>query len=271
VLTSLLITLREGLEAALIVGIVLGCLDRLGAGDRHRAVWLGVGLAVVASGIVGVGLSATVGGLEGASEQLFEGFAMLTAAAVLTWMIFWMRRHAATIRSELEAGVSRAVGAGSGVGLGVLAFVAVFREGVETALFLYAASRSASAGAVWAGSLVGLGVAVLLGVLLYRGLRVLSLRAVFQVTGAMLVVFAAGVLAHGLHELQEAGIVPVLVDAVWDTGMLLDDHGPVGSFARSLLGYDHDPSLVQVVAWLGYLLAALGFFFRPTHSPAGPS
>lgn len=264
---SLLITLREGLEAALIVGIVLAYLRKCGQAESRKSVWIGVVLAILGSLIVGGIIAATTGHLEGRAEEIFEGVAMLIAAAVLTWMVFWMRKRAKTIRRDLEFEVNQALQLDSSLALSLLAFVAVMREGVETALFLFAASRTASPIATLTGSILGLAIAIALGALLYRGLRVLNLRMIFNVTGLLLILFASGVLAHGLHELQEAHIVPVLVEEIWNTNTLLDDKSTVGRFTASLLGYNGNPSLVEAASYFVYLFGALSLYFRSKPRP----
>jgi high-affinity iron transporter len=204
-----LITLREGFEASLIVGIVLACLARSGRRDAFAAVWLGVLAAVAVSVAVGVGLAVVGGELEGGAEVLFEGATMLAAASLLTWMIFWMRGQARTLRRDLEARVGSALSRGSTLALAAAVFVAVVREGVETALFLLGASESAERGvATVVGGLAGLAVAVALAFALFHGSRALDLGRFFTVTSALLLLVAAYLLASGLHELAEGGLLP---------------------------------------------------------------
>src|SRR5918992_117819 len=203
-----LVTTREGLEASLIVGIVLAYLAKTENRSYFRVIWAGTAAAVALSIMTGAALFFTVGALEGRSEQIFEGVAMLSAVAVLTWMIFWMRKQAVNIKRELEAKLEGAIAAGSAVGLASVVFFAVLREGWETALFLFAISETSSPLATTVGAIVGLVVAISLGVALYMGSRKLNLRQFFTVTGLLLIVFAAGLLAHGIHEFQEAGVVP---------------------------------------------------------------
>ena len=161
--SGLLTGLREGVEAALIVGIIAGYLVKIGRGDRLFVIWTGVGLAVLASALIGAGIFATFGALEGAAEKAFEATAMLVASAVVTWMLFWMRRQAASLSGELREGIDRALVSAPLLGLGGLAFTAVIREGIETSLFLIgqaAAVASNGAGAwVFFGAIVGLAIA----------------------------------------------------------------------------------------------------------------
>jgi high-affinity iron transporter len=251
---SLLIALREGLEAALIVGIVLGILRKLGHTGRSRSVWAGVLVAVAVSFVIGLALNALGVALEGRGEAIFEGVAMLLAAGVLTWMIFWMQRQGRRVQTELESDVRQAVAAGSAWALFGLAFVAVVREGIETALFLTAAAFSATPAQTLIGGALGLAVAVALGWLMFAAGRRLNVRAFFGVTGVLLILFAAGLLAQGVHELEEAALLPPLVEHVWDVNPLLDEGGAVGTFLRALFGYNGDPSLLEVMAYSGYLV-----------------
>jgi high-affinity iron transporter len=260
---SMLITLREGLEAALIVGIVLAYLARTGNKERSGAVWAGTLGAVVLSLLVGGLIFLTAGEFEGRAEQVFEGTAMVTATGVLTYMIFWMRRQAINIRAHLVAQVNTALQSGSALALGVLAFVTVGREGIETALFMFAATKAASPLAATAGGLLGLAAAVVLGLLLYRGTYRMNLRAFFNVTSVLLLLFAAGLLAHGVHEFHEAGLIPPVIEHLWDTNPILPENSTAGSFLRALFGYNGNPSLVEVLAWAGYLGLVGWAYFRP--------
>lgn len=257
---SALITLREGLEAALIVGIVLGVLRKLDRMDRSRPVWAGVLVAVVVSIIAGLALNALGVALEGRGEEIFEGLAMLLAATVLTWMIFWMARQGRRIQAELELDVRRAVTVGSAWALFSLAFVAVVREGIETVLFLTAAALrqaqdtafSATAAQTLVGGALGLIVAVALGWLMLAAGKRLDVGAFFRVTGALLILFAAGLVAHGAHELQEAALLPTFIEHVWDVNHILDEDSAVGTFLKALFGYNGNPSLLEIIAYSAY-------------------
>jgi len=200
--------LREGFEASLVVGIVLAFLDRTGRRDAFRPVWIGALAAAVLSAGVAALLFAVGAELQGRSEAIFEGAAMLLAAALLTWMIFWMRRQARTVRRELEAQVEHALATGSALALALVAFVGVLREGVETALFLYGTVSGTNALVSTTSAAVGLVAAVALGYVFYRGASRLDLRRFFTVTSSLLLLFAGWLLARGLHELSEAGVLP---------------------------------------------------------------
>ncbi len=258
-----LVMTREGLEASLIVGIVLGYLKKAEQRDYFRVVWAGIAAAVALSIALGAGLFFTVGELSGRSEQIFEGATMLSAVAVLTWMIYWMRKQAMNIKRELESKLAGAIAAGSGIGLAAVAFVAVLREGWESALFLFAISESSSPLATGVGSVIGLAVSISLGVALYLGSRRLNLRQFFTITGTLLIVFAAGLLAHATHEFQEAGLFPQTIEHLWNTNGVLSETSHAGKFLSALFGYNGDPSLLEVVVWFGFLVPALSFFLRP--------
>jgi high-affinity iron transporter len=257
-----LLAFREGLEAALIIGIVLGVLGRMERKDQNWIVWLGAGLAGLVSLIIGGGLHALGVAFEGRAEEIFEGIAMLLAAAVLTWMIFWMARQGRGIQSELEQDVRRAAIRGGAWALFALAFVAVFREGIELALFLTAAAFTASTGAILIGGLLGLVLAVIAGWLLFATTRRLDIRAFFRVTSVLLILFAAGLVAHGVHELNEAGWIPSIVEHVWDINPLLDEGSELGQLLKALVGYNGNPSLTEVIAYAGYWLAILLALWR---------
>lgn len=202
------VVLREGFEASLVVGVVLAFLDRTGRRDGFGVVWAGVAAALALSLAVGVALFAVGTELEGRSEAIFEGVVMLVAAGLLTWMIFWMRSRARTIRREIEGRTQAALDAGSAVGLALVVFIGVAREGVETALFLFSAVEGSSPVVSLVASLLGGAAAVGLGYLFYRGSHRLNLRTFFTVTSVLLLLFAGYLLASGLHELAEAGVFP---------------------------------------------------------------
>jgi high-affinity iron transporter len=258
-----LVTTREGLEASLIVGIVLGYLAKTENRSYFRLIWFGTAAAVALSIATGAALFFTVGELEGRAEQIFEGIAMLSAVTVLTWMIFWMRKQAVNIKRELEARLAHAIAAGSAVGLASVVFFAVLREGWETALFLFAISESSTPLATGVGAVIGLVLSISLGVVLYMGSRRLNLRQFFTATGILLIVFAAGLLAHATHEFQEAAILPQTIEHVWNTNALVSENSHTGEFLKALFGYNGDPSLLEVGIWAVYLAAALVFFLRP--------
>lgn len=202
------VVLREGFEASLVVGIVLAFLDRTGRRDGFAAVWAGVAAALALSLLVAIALFTVGAELEGTSEMLFEGIVMLFAAGLLTWMIFWMRNRARTLRGEIEGRTQAALEAGSTIGLALVVFVGVAREGVETALFLFSSVEGSSPVISFVGACIGGAAAIGLGYLFYRGSHRLNLRTFFAATSVLLLVFAGYLLAFGLHELAEAGVIP---------------------------------------------------------------
>jgi len=230
-------------------------LRKLDRADRSRSVWAGVLAAVAVSVVAGLALNALGVAFEGRGEEIFEGVAMLLAAGVLTWMIFWMQRQGRQIQAELEFDVRQATAAGSAWALFSLAFVAVVREGIETVLFLTAAAFSATPAQTVVGGALGLIVAVVLGWLMFAVGRRLDVRAFFRVTSVLLIFFAAGLVAHGVHELQEAALLPTFVEHVWDVNHILDERGALGTFLNALFGYNGNPSLIEVFSYLGYLFA----------------
>ena len=254
-LAAALITFREGLEAALIVGIVLGYLKKAGHIDRQRSVWWGVVVAVAASLTAALGLQALGARFEGRAEAIFEGVTMLLAAAVLTWMVFWMQTQGRRIKGQLEQEVRQAIATEQSWALFSLAFLAVVREGIETALFLSAAVFASSPVQTLVGGLVGLAAAVVVGWLLFAASARLDVRRFFQVTGVLLIVFAAGLVAHSVHEFQEAGLLPVFIEHVWDLNPILNEDGTIGSILKSLFGYNGNPSLIEVLSYIGYYVA----------------
>jgi high-affinity iron transporter len=252
-LSALVIALREGIEMSLITGIVLAYLTQVGARRAHRWVWLGVGAALAVSlGFLAV-LNLLNAEFTGSTEKIFEGATMLLAASFLTWMIFWMLRQARYLKSELQQAVQEALAAGGAAwGIGLLVFFAVVREGVETALLLFAAPGQGKL----LGSVIGVTAAVSIGVLIYAFGRRIDLRTFFKLTGVLLVFFAAGLVTHGVHEFVEAGVInggPVL----FDLSATLPDKEGVGAMLRSLLGYSADPTLIEGIAYAAYLVLAL--------------
>jgi len=257
-----LLTFREGLEAALIVGIIGAYLVKVGRTDLSRFVYAGSVLAVVTSVAIGVGVYLWAGTLDEGSWEpaAFEGVAALTAVAVLTYMIFWMAKNSRKLKGELEQKIDLTLSRGQLLGIALVSFVAVFREGVETVLFLSPyAVVDVTATAV--GILVAIALVLVLAYLMFRGAYRLDLRKFFTYTSLLLIVFAAGLVAVGVHELNEVhemtGVgIPAVIDPVWDINPILDEKGVAGSLLASLLGYNGNPSLTEVAAYLAYWAVA---------------
>ncbi|HZJ02828.1 MAG TPA: iron uptake transporter permease EfeU [Thermoleophilia bacterium] len=269
-ISSFIITLREGMEAALIVGLVLAAVHKAGAVSLVRSVWYGTGAAVGVSLVAGVAFALAVGSLPEEVGEAVEGVASVAAVVVLTYMIFWMRRQARHLARDIDDRVRAAAGLGSGWALGTLAFAAVVREGLETALFLYSSVTATEAVAGSLGAALGLIAAVLLGYAVYRGSIRLDLAKFFTATGILLIVLAAGMLAYGLHELQEVGVVPVTVEHLWDMNAILDDGAGAGAFLKGLVGYNGNPSLLEAIAYWLYLGIVGVLFLRPAASTIRP-
>jgi high-affinity iron transporter len=210
-ITSLVLSLREGLEAALIIGIVLGALRRTGRSDLNRFLWLGVISAGLLSLLCAVILRAVDQELVGTAEQIYEGCTFLLAAVVLTWMILWMQKQSGNIKAELENKVGQATKLAGGGGIFLLAFIAVLREGIELAIYLTASTLTSSNFQTLIGTSIGLLIAGSLGYLLYATTVRLNLARFFQVTSVILILFAAGLVAHSIAEFNEAGLIPTVI------------------------------------------------------------
>ena len=254
---SFLLTLREGLEAALIIGIVIGTLKKVGQEDLRGVVWGGAISAVVLSILAAVFIQVLGASFEGQAEEVFEGFTMLLAAGVLTWMIFWMNRYAHTLKAKLEGEVRQATLGGGKGGLFALAFLAVMREGIELALFLSAASFATDARQTLLGALLGFGAVILIAWVLFASLLQLNLQRFFQVTSFLLILFAAGLVAHGVHEFNEAHWIPAIIEHVWDLNPVLDEKSLVGEILKALFGYNGNPSLTEILAYGAYFVAIM--------------
>jgi high-affinity iron transporter len=254
-LPSLLLSLREGLEAALIIGIVLGALRKMNRNDLKSYMWAGALVALLISAVTAFILYDLGALLEGPAEEIFEGATMLLAASILTWMIFWMQRQARFIKSELEAGVRRATLRGGKQAVFSIAFLAVVREGIELALFLTAATFTSNTQESVTGALAGLVAAGVLGWLVFATTVRLDLRRFFLFTGAALILFAAGLVAQSVHAFNEAGWIPALIDPLWNINPILPESSTGGQLLKSLFGYNGNPSLTEMIAYLGYFAA----------------
>ncbi|CAI9392494.1 iron uptake transporter permease EfeU [Microbacterium sp. T2.11-28] len=303
-LATFLIGLREGLEAALVVGILVAYLTRIGRRDVLPRLWAGVALAIALA--LGIGAVLTFGSyaLTFEAQELIGGLLSLLAVGMVTWMIFWMQRTARTMKATLEGGIDRALATSGLWGIVVIGFVSVAREGIETTLLLWSMVQSfGDAPTALLGAVLGLAAAVLLGWLLARGMVRLDLRRFFAWTGAFLVVVAAGVLAYAIHDLQEAGVLPGPFSAsapldpvtgavavgpagfpfgwAFDLSATIAPGGWAAAVLQATVGFMPQMTWLQVIAWAVYI-AAVGSFFvrglrpRPTpvadaSAPATPS
>ncbi len=258
---AFLIFLREGIEASMIVSILLAYLDRLGERDRFADVLWGVAAALILSLGLGVAAYVTVHNYAGSYFQtVFETATFLLAAAIMTYMTFWMRRHARGMSKELRERTRSALSGGERKGLFLLAFQAVGREGVETVVFTLAFAFSTGATAVLSGAAFGLVVALALSVAIYRLGKRINIGLFFKVVGALLMVFAAALLADAVQNLQQLGWVPVLDHPLWNSSAALSDNSMLGDVAHSFLGYTAQPTPLQAVVWVAYLAIAVSAF-----------
>ncbi len=274
-----LIFLREGVEGSMIVAILLAYLSRIGRRDLFRDIFTGVALALVLAGSVGVVVYLTVHTYSGTRGQtLFETATYLLATAVLTYMTLWMHSHARTMARDLKQRVDAAVAVDrrARFGLGLLAFQAVGREGLETVVFTLAIAFSASAVAVLAGGSLGLLGALVISYFVYRLGHRINIGVFFQVLGTLLMVFAAGLLVDAVENLQQIGWLPVLTRSVWNTGSVLSEQGALGDILHTFFGYASAPSQLQVIVYVLYVASVLFLFFgvgarlRSRHAPSPP-
>jgi high-affinity iron transporter len=263
--TGFLTGLREGVEAALIVSIVLAYLARTGNGRHFGKIWLGAGGAIATSVLAGAAIFLTAGGLEAPYEQAFEGTTLLLAAIVVTWMLFWMRRQSAAVKGELQAAIDRVLTEGSVWGLAILAFTAVIREGIETALFLasQATAAKSSGTSVILGAVLGLLLAAAIGYGFYHGSRRIHLGSFFRWTGIALIFIAAGLLSHAVHEFIEINVINVGTQTAFDISAVMPHETGIGQFLRALFGYTSTPEVATLIVWLAYLVVVLALYLRP--------
>ncbi len=263
-LSSLIITLREGLEAALVVAVVLSFLNRTGEAGRSRFVWYGAALATGVSVATGAILFSLAESLTEEAGEFFEVAVTLLAAGVLTYMIVWMKRNGRQVGSNLEDKAGRATRAAAPWALVLLSFAAVGREGLETVLFLMAGATTSGVAATLTGAAVGIASAAALGVLLYRGVYKLDLRRFFDITGILLIVFAAGIIGNAVHDVSEAGLFPsALTEPVWNLSGWLSHKEGAGAVLHSLFGYRANPSALEIGIYGLYIAGMLWVYFQP--------
>ncbi|MEQ1735566.1 MAG: iron uptake transporter permease EfeU [Rhodoglobus sp.] len=268
---NFLIGLREGLEAALIVGILVAYLRKIGRADVLPRILLGVMLAVALSLATGAVLTFGTAGLSEAAEEAITGVLSIVATGFVTWMVFWMLRAARGLSSQLRGEVDSHL-AGAGWGLVLVAFLAVAREGLETALFIWAAVKSSGSTALpLLGAAIGIGLAVLLGYLIYRGVLSINLSTFFTYTGAILIVVAAGVLAYGVHELQEAGVLPGADLLAFDVSAVIPPDSWYGTLLKGTLNFSPATTWLAALAWLGYTVPVMAIFLSRSRGARPPA
>lgn len=269
-LSTFIIALREGLEAALIVGILVAYAVRTERRHLLKPLWTGVGVALIASLALGAVLSFTSAELTDRGAELFAGATSFIAVGLVTWMVFWMKRTARNLRNELHGKVDNALTDGP-LSLALVAFFAVAREGLETALFIYTNFKTVGAASLaTVGLILGLGLAVALGYAIYNRSVKLNLSKFFTITGVALIIVAAGVLSYGIHEFQELGWLPGADNFLWDVTPWIAKESILASLLGGTIGFDTTTSFVQFIAWAGYLVAVLVPYLSKGKTPAAP-
>jgi high-affinity iron transporter len=274
-IATLVIFMREGIEASMIVAILLAYLNRIGQRRYFRDVFIGVGAALALAAGGGVAAYLTIRQYDGSNVQtVFETGTYLLAAVVLTYMTFWMRGHARGLSGELRARADAALTRGARTGLALLAFQAVGREGLETVVFTLAIIFSTSTQGALLGASVGLVISLAIAFFIYRLGHKLNLSRFFTVIGALLMFFAAGLLADAVENMQQLGWLNFLTHPLWHTGGLVSEGSTLGDILHSFVGYADSPTPLQVLVYIAYLATVLFFFLRVGHrakAPAAPA
>ena len=277
-LATLVIFLREGVEASMIIAILLAYLDRIGRREHFRDVFIGVGAALILATAGGAVAYATIRSYDGSRVQtIFETVTYLVAATVLTYMTFWMRSHARSLSKELRSRAEAALDGRARWGLGLLAFQAVGREGLETVVFTLAIMFSTSAASALSGAVIGLAGSLAIAFVIYRLGHRLNLSRFFTVIGVLLMVFAAGLLADSVQNMQELGWLPVLDTPMWHSASLLSQDSAFGDVLHSFFGYSDAPTPLQLLVYVGYLAIVIAAYLglraglRTRSDPARPA
>lgn len=265
---SFIITLRETLEAALIVGIIIGFLKRTKQYNYYKMVWYGVAAGIILSIFGAILFQEFAGGFSGRSEELFEGITMIVGGILVTTLVVWVMRRRNFVERLIDK-VAHHTSKAKPWAFFFMVLVAILREGIEIVIFLQSASMVSSDKSLL-GALLGIVVAIVLGLALYFGSLKIDLKRFFSITGVILILFAAGLLAHGVHELQEAKVMPVLIEEVWDINptVLVEgaypawhEKGSIGGFFKGLFGYNGNPSLMELITYIVYL-SGIAYFWR---------
>jgi high-affinity iron transporter len=263
VLGNFLIGLREGLEASLVVSILIAFLVRTDRRSVLPKVWLGVGIAVAISVGVTFALALTEQALTFTAQETFGGTLSIIAVGFVTWMIFWMRRTARSISGELRGRLEDAIQLGS-TAVVLMAALAVGREGLETALFFFTAAQAAGQTTEpLIGFLLGIALAVLLAYFIYRGAVKINMGKFFSVTGVLLIFVAAGILAYGVHDLQEAAILPGLGSLAFDVSAAIPPDSWYGVLLKGVFNFSPQTTWLEAVVWAAYVATVLTLFLRP--------
>ena len=269
--SNALIGLREGLEAALVVVILAAFLVKTNRRYALRYVWAGVAAAIVLSVALGAVLTFGTSRLSFEQQELIGGTASIVAVGFVTAMVFWMRTAARTISGELKGRLDKALDVGPWA-VALVGFLGVGREGLETAIFFYATTEAAGQGEIqpMLGWIIGLGGAVLLGIAIYKGAVKINLGKFFRYTGILLIVVAAGILAYGIHELQEAGVLPGLNNLAFDVSAAIRPDSWYGTLLKGIFNFSPNTTWLQAVAWVLYVGIVLTLFLRPVRVASAP-
>jgi high-affinity iron transporter len=270
-LANFLIGLREGLEAALVVGILIAYLKKIGQAERTRVIWAGVFTAIAAATAFGSFFTISSFELEGNAEPFVSGTLSVIAGGLITWMILWLAKKARFLKQELEGAMDRAIATGAG-SLFALAFFSVGREGLETAIFIWnGALASSGAKTVVAGTFLGLGVSVVLGWLLYLGSLKINLGKFFRYSGMALVLVAGGMFSYAIHEFQEINLLPGDSSKLFDISGIISEESVLGSVLKGALNFTPTPSVLQSLVWAAYVIPVGYTFFKKPKKVAVPA
>lgn len=266
---NLLIGLREGLEASLVVSILIAYLVKVDRRHEIRYIWIGVGAAIVSVVAIFTAITLIFDDLSFYWQEVVGGTMSILAASLVTWMIFWMRRTARGLKRELEGHMESALELGA-VALITIAFLTVGREGLETAAIIWSTIVGSTTTGPFIGAAIGIVIAIFLGYLIYRGALKVNLSKFFTITGALLIVVAAGVLAYGVFDLQEAGVLPGFTDRAFDISSTIPPDSWYGTLLKGTINFQPDPSWLQVIAWIGYIVPVL-YLYLFGSKPSAPA
>jgi high-affinity iron transporter len=266
VLANYLIGLREGLEAALVVTILIAYVVKVGRRDALARIWAGVGLAVLLALGIGALLSYSTYQLSFQAQEALGGTLSILATGLVTWMVFWMLRTARDLKGHLQGNIDRHL-VGSGFGLVIVAFLAVGREGIETALFIWAAVKATGETTLpLVGASLGILTAVALGWLIYAGMLKINLSKFFTWTGGILIIVAAGVLSYGVHDLQEAGILPGLHNLAFDVSATIPPDSWYGTLLKGVFNFSPATTWLELAVWVAYIVPTMTLFIMKSRN-----
>lgn len=257
---SLLITLREGLEAFLVVGIILSYLNRSGMSRYNKWIYVGSGLGLVTAFLLAVAFQAFFTGFGSRLGELYIKIVIMgLAVLVLSYMVLWMNKNSQNIKGDVEKKLDAAIGAGSVFSLIFMAYLAILREGFETVLFLGALYGDDMGAPVLYGGLYGLAIALVVTLAIFKGMKNLPLKSFFKFTGGLILLIAAGLLSNVIGVMQDIKLIPIIMEDVVNIGWILDDSSDVGIFFKALFGYTSSPNALQIIAYSGYWITFIYF------------